>query len=101
MSKVSDFQKSILDKMRFGYKLSSTYTTETAPYRHENGMAGAWIETHSVSLYVSYRTIAALLNRGLIEEARRYMSSSHMQGENTWESYSITYRLTEKGMEVK
>jgi hypothetical protein len=91
---LSPFQQYVLTRMQQG-TLSNHHEGESAPYRPKDGMYSGYIHTYSASTNVPYRTIAALLKAGLIEESHR-VTTETMQGDNTWPSTTIYYRLTEK-----
>lgn len=94
--KLSAFQQHVIDLLsKPDAQLSNSYEGEGAPYRPSDGMYSGVlypnIHTPRHSLTVPYRTIAALMRAGALEESHR-VNSTAMQGDSlVWEHSMIYY----------
>lgn len=98
--KLSAFQRMVVEKLRSpDAQLSNHFEGEGAPYRPPDGMYSgvlypnihAYNVVHS-GIPVPYRTIAALLRIGAIEESHRFTHEA-MYGDCPYESTTIYYRV--------
>ncbi len=99
-AKITDTQRIVLQRMGKGHTLESHYTVE-GDLVTRNGSAWIYDPSHysPTSGYHSVlpSTFAALKRMELVEEERRWKSGTHMQGDRTWDTWTIQWILTERG----
>lgn len=98
--KLSPFQQRVVDMLKGEHsQLSNSYEGEGSPYRPDNGMCSGMLhENIYASSYtrrwktVPYKTIAALLKLGVIEESHRNTHTAYY-GTTPFETATIYYKL--------
>lgn len=101
--KITSAQRGVLHYMSKGWSLNSGYKVEqgeVCPGFTSPALWPAYFGTYSRYRVVLTTTLNALLRLGMIEEERRYKSSDSMQGDRQWETWTIVYKLTNKGTAV-
>lgn len=99
--KLSAFQQHVIDLLNSpDAQFSNHFEGEGAPYRPPDGMHSGVlypnIHTYQHTITVPYRTIAALLRAGVLEESHR-VESTAMQGDSPkWASTTIYYCVKEQ-----